>query len=84
MPRGTVSAIRYVALSDGWSFTGYQCAATCGSPIAMAPSDVVRKPYVPRFGSAKGTGVPSYRTRTVKLLPRRSGRAGVTTSSWPP
>ncbi|EYT81494.1 hypothetical protein CF54_19265 [Streptomyces sp. Tu 6176] len=76
-PSGTVAVSRKVALSDGWSFAGYQAEAACGSPTTDTPPSVSGIQPSP-------TGLPAYRTRTEKGAPLRSRRAGVTTSSCAP
>ena len=44
-PCGTVISKLYVALSVGWSLTGYHVMDPSGSPTTMAPSRVVTQPY---------------------------------------
>ena len=45
LPSGTVISKLYVALSVGWSLTGYQVMLPSGSPTTIAPSRVVTQPY---------------------------------------
>ena len=59
VPFGTVMWNRYEALSLGWSLTGNQLAATCGSPTTTAPSSVWNQPFAPSAGSWISCGIPS-------------------------
>ena len=57
-PRGTVMSTAYVALSLGWSLTGNHDAATCGSPITTAPSEVGKTPPGTCASSSMTSGMP--------------------------
>jgi hypothetical protein len=57
-PSGTVIVTAKVALSDGWSFTGYQVAADSGWPSAIAPSVVLSQPPSPSTSFFIGPGLP--------------------------
>ena len=81
-PVGTVMWNVNDALSRGWSLAGNQVAATCGSPLTIAPSSVGMKPDRPsppreRLRDAVVAGDDREGRR------RSSGRSGLTVSSWP-
>ncbi len=79
VPAGTEIAIVNEALSRGWSLAGNHVAATCGSPIAMAPSSVWMNPESPK--SSRVNGTPSYVATTVNVAPLVIPCFGVTVSS---
>ena len=74
-PAGTVISNVYAALSVGWSLTGNQVAATCGSPTTSAPSSVWMKPD--SADSIAWLGDAVVRTTTVKRLRPRMPVRGV-------
>ena len=73
----------YEALSLGWSLTGNQVDATCGSPTTTEPSSVLNQPFEPSTGSSIVVGIPSYRIRVTNQSPFGRPFFGVTINSWP-
>src|SRR6266508_454712 len=79
---GTVMLKLYVALSDGWSFTGYQFSAPLGSLNTYEPSSVWIQPSgMPSERSTWGSGTPEYSTVVVNAALSSSAFAGLTMSS---
>jgi hypothetical protein len=74
----------YVALSLGWSLTGYHVDAPSGSLSTKLPSPVAIHPTATGMALVeRGSGDPMYSTVTVNDSPAPIGCDGVITSSPP-
>ena len=80
----TVTRNRYVALSHGWSFTGYHPAAPAGSLATYTPrSEPIHPVSAPAAPLRTGSGAPPYRTAISNRSPRRTGWGREIVSSRP-